>query len=176
MRKSFLPCAVGLPKKILCRWGLRLTMGLTLNEELTRSLDGFREQLGAPAPNAAFGVFVDGRLRACSAVAWTSRFASSMHKVVLWGTFTDPSYRRKGLARMAIDAALSHARARAVRRVNLTVFLPNVAAITLYQSLGFTAYGVEPEAVCLDGTFYAGQQMSLLVSEVEACQSIGLSV
>lgn len=77
---------------------------------------------------------------------------------------------------MAIDAALSHARARAVRRVNLTVFLPNVAAITLYQSLGFTAYGVEPEAVCLDGTFYAGQQMSLLVSEVEACQSIGLSV
>lgn len=88
-----------------------------------------------------------------------------MHKVVLWGTFTDPSHRRMGLARMAVDAALSHARANAVHRVNLTVFLPNVAAIKLYQSLGFRPYGVEPEAVRLAGTFYDGQHMTLLVSE-----------
>src|SRR5450830_1898947 len=44
-------------------------MGLTLEEELARPLQGFRDQLSAPAPSAAFGVFIDGRLRACAALA-----------------------------------------------------------------------------------------------------------
>ncbi|WP_411881903.1 N-acetyltransferase family protein [Polaromonas sp. YR568] len=138
-------------------------MGLSLAEELTRPLQGFRDQLAAPAPSAAFGVFVDGLLRACSAVAWTSRFPSSMHKVTLWGTFVDPSHRGQGFGRMAVEAALEHARSQDVHRVNLTVFLPNTAAIGLYQSLGFEPYGLEPEAIRLDGTFYDGQHMSLLL-------------
>ena len=37
-------------------------MGLTLEEELTRPLDGFREQLSFPEPNAAFGAFVGSAL------------------------------------------------------------------------------------------------------------------
>jgi RimJ/RimL family protein N-acetyltransferase len=141
-----------------------IPMGLSLTEELTRPLQGFRDQLGAPAPSAAFGVFLDGELRGCAAVAWTSRFPSSMHKVVLWGTFVDPKWRGQGLGRMVVGVVLNHAREHNVRRVNLTVFLPNVAAVGLYQSLGFKPYGVEPEAVCLDGKFYDGQNMSLLLS------------
>lgn len=65
---------------------------------------------------------------------------------------------------MAVEAALEHARSQDVHRVNLTVFLPNTAAIGLYQSLGFEPYGLEPEAIRLDGTFYDGQHMSLLLS------------
>ncbi|SFV04100.1 Acetyltransferase (GNAT) family protein [Polaromonas sp. YR568] len=64
---------------------------------------------------------------------------------------------------MAVEAALEHARSQDVRRVNLTVFLPNTAAIGLYQSLGFEPYGLEPEAIRLDGTFHDGQHMSLLL-------------
>lgn len=66
---------------------------------------------------------------------------------------------------MVVGVVLDHAREHNVRRVNLTVFLPNVAAVGLYQSLGFEPYGVEPEAVCLDGKFYDGQHMSLLLSK-----------
>jgi len=33
-------------------------MGLTLEEELNRPVQGFRDQLSAPAPNAAFGAFI----------------------------------------------------------------------------------------------------------------------
>ena len=135
-------------------------MGLTMEEELGRSLQGFRDQLAAPAPNAAFGAFVDGQLCACAAVAWT-RFPSSMHKAQLWGCFVDPAFRRAGIGRRIVARALEHARAQGVRRVNLTVYLPNAVAVGLYHSLGFVRYGVEPEAVCLAGQYHDGEQMTL---------------
>lgn len=139
-------------------------MGLTLEEELNRPLQGFRDQLSAPAPNAAFGVFADGQLRACAALAWTSRFPSSMHKALLWGCFVEPGFRGRGLGRQVVGRALEHARQNSVRRVNLTVFLPNQAAVALYASLGFQPYGLEPEAVCLDGSFHDGQHMTLVLA------------
>lgn len=138
-------------------------MGLTMAEELSRSLESFEEQLSYPAPNAAFGAFCDGVLVGSAAVAWQSRFASSRHKVVLWGTFVSPRFRRRGVGRFLVARAIEHARTHAVRRVNLTMYLPNDAAEQLYRSLGFVRYGVEPEAVCLDGIYYDGAQMSLLL-------------
>lgn len=138
-------------------------MGLTLEEELARSLEGFREQLSYPAPNAAFGAFVGSELVGTAAVAWTSQFASSRHKVTLWGTFVSPRYRRRGLARALVEKAVAHADANRVRRINLTVFVPNEPAVLLYRSLGFVDCGAEPEAVRIGGTFYDGRFMSLLL-------------
>jgi ribosomal protein S18 acetylase RimI-like enzyme len=139
-------------------------MGLTLEEELTRPIEGFRAQLSLPEPNAAFGAFVAGELAGTAAVAWPSRFASSRHKVNLWGTFVSPRFRRGGLGRKLVEHAITHAESNGVRRVNLTVYVPNDPAVLLYESLGFTYCGVESEAVCLNGAFYDGQQMSLLVA------------
>jgi RimJ/RimL family protein N-acetyltransferase len=140
-------------------------MGLTLEEELNRPMQGFRDQLSAPAPNAAFGVLVDGQLRACAALAWTSRFPSSLHKALLWGCFVEPGFRGRGLGRQVVSRALDHARQNSVRRVNLTVFLPNQAAVNLYTSFGFQPYGRELEAVCLGGNYHDGQHMALVLSD-----------
>jgi GNAT superfamily N-acetyltransferase len=140
-----------------------IPMGLTMEEELTRSLESFAEQLSYPAPNAAFGAFWDGELVGSAAVAWQSRFASSRHKVVLWGTFVSPHLHRRGVGRMLVTHAIDHARTHGVRRINLTMYGPNHAAEQLYRSLGFVRYGAEPEAVCLDGVYYDGAQMSLLL-------------
>ena len=57
-------------------------MGLTYEEELTRTLDSFRAQLSFSHPNAMFGGFVDGELAATAAVGHTSKFPSSRHKMV----------------------------------------------------------------------------------------------
>ena len=138
-------------------------MGLTLVEEQSRAMEGFRQQLGAPAPNAAFGIFVDTELVACSAVAWTGSFASSRHKVVLWGTFVKHEFRQRGLGRAVVRRALEHAKRNGARRASLTVYLPNPEATSLYESLGFSVYGVEPEAVCLDGIYHDGQCMSAIL-------------
>lgn len=141
-------------------------MGLTLEEELTRSMEGFREQLSFPEPNAAFGAFVGSELVGSAAVAWTSKFPSSRHKVTLWGTFVSPRYRRRGIARALVVKAIAHAQANGVRRINLTVFVPNEPAVQLYQSLGFIVCGAEPEAVRIRESFYDGQLMSLLLDAV----------
>ena len=141
-------------------------MGLTLEEELTRPMEGFREQLSFPEPNAAFGTFVGSELVGSAAIAWTSKFASSRHKVTLWGTFVSPRYRRRGFARALVVKAIAHARANGVRRINLTVFVPNEPAVRLYRSLGFVVCGAELEAVRIGETFYDGQFMSLLVDAV----------
>ena len=135
-------------------------MGLTMDEELTRPLQGFRDQLSSPAPNAAYGAFVDGVLQGCAALAWTSRFASSRHKAELWGTFVAPKHRGQGIARMLVGRAIEHGRNNALQRINLMVYIPNAPAVALYESLGFTPYGVEPKAVCLNGQFYDCQHMT----------------
>lgn len=137
-------------------------MGLTFEEELTRTLEGFRAQLSAPVPNAVFGCFIQGELAATAAVSRAGQFPSSHHKMVMWGVFTSPRHRRQGLGRQVVETALQHAFDNGVHRVHLQVYLPNEPAIVLYKSLGFVEYGVEPEAVCLDGKYHNGVHMTLV--------------
>ncbi|WP_298207911.1 GNAT family N-acetyltransferase [Acidovorax sp.] len=137
-------------------------MGLTFEEELTRTLDGFRAQLSSPLPNAVFGCFVEGELAATAAVSRAGLFPSSHHKMVMWGVFTSPRHRRRGLGRQIVDAALQHAFGSGVHRVNLQVYVPNEPAIALYKALGFVEYGTESEAVCLDGQYHDGVHMTLV--------------
>lgn len=136
-------------------------MGLSMQEELSRPIEGFRAQLGAPPPSAVFGVFVGGQLAATAAVSPTSRFASAAHKRVMWGVFTNPSMRRRGLARGLVERAIEHAFTGGARRINLLVYVPNEPALALYRSLGFVQCGTEPEALQLDGTFFDGVNMTL---------------
>ncbi|MBI3101726.1 MAG: GNAT family N-acetyltransferase [Burkholderiales bacterium] len=136
-------------------------MGLSYEEELTRTLDSFRAQLSAPLPSAVFGGFVGGELAATAAVTRVGQFPSSHHKMVMWGVFTSPRHRRKGLSGAVVEVAIRHAFNNGANRVNLQVYVPNTAAIALYQKIGFTEFGTEPEAVYLDGCYYDGVHMSL---------------
>ena len=136
-------------------------MGLTYEEELTRTLDDFRAQLAFSHPNVMFGSFIEGELVATAAVGYTSKLPSSRHKMVMWGVFTSPRYRRQGLSRQIVEAAIQQAFCNDVRRVNLQVYVPNEPAITLYKSIGFVEYGTEPDAVCLNGQYHNGVHMTL---------------
>ncbi len=140
-------------------------MGLTLEEELTRPMSGFRDQLSYPEPNAAFGAFLAGTLVGSAAVAWPSKFSSSRHKTNLWGVFVSPAHRGKGFGRVLVSVAVDHAFGNGVRRVNLQVFVPNLEAVQLYKSMGFVEYGREPEAVYLNGSYHDGIHMSLVKND-----------
>ncbi len=139
-------------------------MGLTYDEELTRTLDYFKAYLSFSHPNAMYGSFVDGELAATAAVGLTSRSLSSCHKMLMWGVFTSPVYRRRGLSRELVETAIQHAFSNDVHRVNLQVYVPNEPAIALYRSIGFVEYGVEPEAVCINGRYHDGVHMTLVNS------------
>jgi RimJ/RimL family protein N-acetyltransferase len=135
-------------------------MGLTLEEELTRPIEKFRDQLSFAKPNAVFGAFKDGELVGTSAVAWPSRLPSARHKVNLWGVFVSPRFRRQGIARTLVSQAVNHADANGAQRVNLMVFVPNIPAVRLYESLGFRHYGTEPQSIRIDGQYHDGYLMT----------------
>jgi len=141
--------------------GNPIQMGLTMEEELSRSIEGFRSQLSFPEPNAVFGAFVEDELVGSAAVAWPSKFPSSRHKVDLWGVFVSPRFRGSGIGRALVNKAVAHAHANGVRRINLTVYVPNAPAVKLYESLGFVHCGMEPEAIYIGGAYYHGARMSL---------------
>lgn len=136
-------------------------MGLTYEEELTRTLEDFRAQLSFKHPNAMFGAFTESELVATAAVGFTSKFQSSRHKMLMWGVFTSPRYHRQGLSRELVEIAIQHACGNGVHRVNLQVFVPNEPAIALYKSVGFVEYGVEPEAVFINNQYHDGIHMTL---------------
>ena len=141
--------------------GHPVQMGISLDEESKRSLDSFRTQLSMALPNAVFGAFVDGQLAGTAAVSRSSPFAAAAHKMTLWAVFTSPGRQRRGIARQVVEHAVRHAFDNGIRRVNLTVYLPNEPALHLYRSLGFLECGREPDAVQLDGRYYHGLQMTL---------------
>ncbi|MGQ7848731.1 GNAT family N-acetyltransferase [Granulosicoccus sp. 3-233] len=105
-----------------------VAMGLSYDEELTRTLEDFKAQLSFTHPNAMFGSFVEGKLAATAAVGLTSRSPSSCHKMLMWGVLTSPAFRRRGLGRKLVESAIQHAFGNGIHRVNLQVYVPNEPA------------------------------------------------
>jgi ribosomal protein S18 acetylase RimI-like enzyme len=84
------------------------------------------------------------------------------HKAYVWSMYVAPAQRGRGLARLLMQAAIAHAESmRGIRQVQLSVTSNNAAATALYLSLGFTEYGCEREALCVNGRFYDETQMAL---------------
>lgn len=66
------------------------------------------------------------------------------HKAFIWGMFVAPHSRKSGIGRSLVSIALaSAARMPGVRQVNLGVNAANVAAVALYEALGFKPFGLE---------------------------------
>jgi RimJ/RimL family protein N-acetyltransferase len=78
----------------------------------------------------------------------------------------DPTHRRRGYGREAIEMTLRFAFTELnLHRVQLTVFSYNMPAIRLYQSLGFTHEGTQREALHRDGAHYDMLMFGLLARE-----------
>lgn len=120
-------------------------------EEVGQPLEQVAAMLGGEGLCGVHGAFVDGTL---AAVAGLGRepFAKMAHKLTLWGMFVAPEWRRRGLAQALVGHLLALAENEpGVRQVMLGVNARNHAALALYRSLGFVAWGTEPAAGWVDG-------------------------
>lgn len=97
--------------------------------------------------SAAFGAFIGNSLVGTVALEFSAR-PKTRHKTALVGMYVAAEARRSGAGRALLEAAVTHARAQAgTLLVLLTVTEGNEAAVGLYRSAGFRAFGVEPMAV-----------------------------
>ena len=88
--------------------------------------------------------------------------AKERHNATVVGLYVAPEAARRGLARTLMAALLARARERpGLTHLDLTVTEGNTAALTLYQRCGFTAFGMQPDAIRVDGQPLAKIHMGL---------------
>jgi ribosomal protein S18 acetylase RimI-like enzyme len=88
------------------------------------------------------------------------------HRAHVWGMYVAPQARGRGVGRALMDRLIAHARSLpGVERLTLGVEPTNAPARTLYHTLGFVTYGMEPQAYSLDGQYWDSELMSLRLRE-----------
>jgi ribosomal protein S18 acetylase RimI-like enzyme len=115
----------------------------------------------ASGSSAAYGCFDGGALIGTVAVEFSSK-PKTRHKAHLIGMFVVPEARGRGAARMLVDAAIGHCRARGgITSITLTVTDGNQPAIALYRKAGFRGFGVEPMALRTPEGYLSKMHMQL---------------
>lgn len=98
--------------------------------------------------SVSFGAFRGEQLIGTVTVEFSGK-PKTRHKALIIGMFVVEPERGRGVAKSLVKAALEAALSRPeVRVVTLTATEGNRAAIALYESFGFQAFGVEPMAIC----------------------------
>ena len=120
-----------------------------------------RLQTTAEVTVGVFGAFADERLVGIGALARTTT-EKVAHNATVGGMYVSAPFRGRRIGQALLDAVIAHARTFAhLRNLRLSVNATNATAIRLYQSRGFTRYGLEPETLCVDGVFYDDELYAL---------------
>lgn len=144
-------------------WALRLE-ALKTNPEAFGSdyetdqhipLEQVRERVRAfHAENFVVAAEIEGQLVAMVGFLRNHRIKTK-HKGFIWGVYTSPAVRGKGIGRQLIEETIYRARQmEGLLAIHLTVVASNTKARALYESLGFKAYGLEKRALYVNGTYY----------------------
>lgn len=76
------------------------------------------------------------------------------HRGLVWGVYVAPEARGYGVARQIMDAIIELATKNPqFKSLQLGVVCSNTRAFNLYESLGFTVYGTDKEALNVNGTY-----------------------
>lgn len=122
--------------------------GASFANEASQDLNFFMERLER---DAMFGGFEGSELLGVAGF-FSHKTEKTGHKGALYGMYVRQKARERGLALALVRAVLSHAR-NEVEIIQLTVVNSNRRARELYEKCGFQAYGIEPRALKVDGTY-----------------------
>lgn len=110
------------------------------------------------------GAFRKEQMIGCVMVLKEGNHIKFRHKAGI-GIFILQKYCGMGLGRQLMEYAIENARKTELEQLKLGVFDDNVAAIRLYEKLGFREWGREPHAFKLkDGSYRDEIQMVLFLS------------
>jgi RimJ/RimL family protein N-acetyltransferase len=150
-----------------------------LKESPTAFRSSYEEEIGAPLEKfasvlrdpAIFGAFTDeGQLIGLVGCRREVR-AKLAHNALIVGVHVVVAHRRQGIGGALLDHAIQYAQQLGgIRMLKLSVTANNHDSIRLSLSRGFRSYGVEPDALCVEGEYFAEE---LLYRRLENLQAEG---
>jgi len=132
--------------------------GSSYEEELKLSEDKIAQKYAALftsyEDNFILGAFDEADCLIGVAGFYREPRAKNRHKAVIWGMYVVPESRNQGIAKLLLQVILERARRlQDIRQINLAVTSGNTFAKRLYLSMGFQVYGVEEDALQVNGQF-----------------------
>jgi ribosomal protein S18 acetylase RimI-like enzyme len=121
----------------------------TYDAEKQKPIAWFAERLQRMA---VFGAFRGSALVGVAGFS-VQQGAKMAHKGVLLGMYVSPQSRKDRIGRKLVEAVIDHAR-HLVELIQLNVVSDNIPARALYDSLGFSEYGFEKNALKQDGHYF----------------------
>ena len=120
------------------------------------------------AGNMTFFAESDGELVAMAGAGWSSK-AKQRHVAEVYGVYVAPEMRGSGIAERLMDRLLRELQSLGpVEKVSLMVNTEALAAIRLYEKLGFEIVGTAHREEKVDGRYYDLHYMELHFS-LEPC-------
>lgn len=151
-------------------WHLRLnalrnaphSFAESAEEHASRSMEETRRSFRALNPeNFIVGLFEDGEL-AGMAGFYRHKHTKFRHKGTIWGVYVRPESRGKGAAMAMLKELIRCAKKiSGLEQILLVVAATQDGPRKLYQSLGFTKYGVEPRSLKV-GDQYIDDELMVL--------------
>jgi RimJ/RimL family protein N-acetyltransferase len=155
-------------------WRLRLdglerepaAFGASLDEHRATSISDAAARVTPNDDSFVLGAFAGGELRGIVGFA-REKGAKRRHKGIVWGVYVAPELRGRGVGRCLLEAVIARARRLpGLERVVLAANAADPKATTLYQSVGFVPFGLEPHALKIDGEYVDDVHMTLDLSRV----------
>jgi GNAT superfamily N-acetyltransferase len=132
----------------------------SFEEENLRPPADTEKRLSAASDTVMWGGFIDGTLAGVVGMTRETRL-KNRHKATLVAMYVAPEYGGRGLGLALVNTVVQAARAAGVELLVLTVTEGNRQAAALYERAGFAAFGVEPDAIRVNGVPYGKQHMYL---------------
>ena len=111
--------------------------------------------------NLVVGAFLAGELVGMAGF-FREKHLKTRHKGHIWGVYVRANCRGQGIGRALLLALLERIKTLpGLEQVSLTVSSRQVAAKTLYRSLGFESFGIEPASLKIGDQYFEEEHMVL---------------
>jgi ribosomal protein S18 acetylase RimI-like enzyme len=148
-------------------WELRLSalknspdaFASSYEEQKDRPMDEIAKRINVADDNFIFAAF-DG-MKAIGMVGFQREITAKLnHKAFIWGVYLYPEFRGQGIARKLMEEVIANARKlEGLRQIRLEVAAHNDKAKKLYIGLGFETFGIEKDALYVDGKYKSEEYM-----------------
>ena len=135
-------------------------------EETALSDDEMAARAAPAAPSVIFGAF-DGASLVGMAGFVANHRQKTRHKGVMVGVYVTPEWRAAGIGRRLVETVKAHAASLGVI-LQCTVTSANEPARRLYLALGFLPYGLERDALFVDGDYIDEELLAIDLRKIAA--------